>query len=370
MRMPFLPAVTRRALSSVAREPVVVCGAGAVGVACAHYLARDHGRDVVLVDARPPLTYTSSRSTECYRNYWAGNAPMTAFMNRSIDLLEARAAECDNAFSMSRRGYCFLSSTTEGSARHVQAAQAVDRLGGGGGSVHVDGAHGLRYRADLPYDAAVDGVRVFSGRAAIDTFFGDLPPFLGPEVRSVLFSERCGWMNAQQMGTRLLEVARPAGVETLSPATVTGFEADDAGRLRAVKVQADGGERRLACSAFVNCAGPFAAAVHELLLKSGGGGGGGEFALPLRNEVHAKAVLRDERGAVPMSVPMMIWEDAVSLPWSAEDRDSLGALGGFEASLAAPLPAGAHFRPYPGSPGSLLMLWESLHSGASRSRCT
>ena len=36
-------------------------------------------------------------------------------------------------------------------------------------------------------------------------------------------------------------------------------------------------------------------------------------------------------------------------------------MGGFEASLAKPLPAGAHLRPYPGATGSVLMLWEALH---------
>lgn len=177
----------------------------------------------------------------------------------------------------------------------------------------------------------------------------------------MLFAKRSGWMNAQQMGTHLLERARGAGVELLSPAAATGFETNGAGRVSAVVVRTAEGARALPCSAVVNCAGPFASAVNELLLASGGGGGS-QLRLPLRNEVHAKAMLRDDLRAVPPTAPMMIWNDEVALPWSEEERGTLGSMGGFEASLAAPLPAGVHFRPYPGEPGTLLLLWEALHS--------
>ena len=49
---------------------VVICGAGIAGVAAAYHLAVRRGvRDVVLVDERPPLTLTSDKSAECYRNW-------------------------------------------------------------------------------------------------------------------------------------------------------------------------------------------------------------------------------------------------------------------------------------------------------------
>ena len=75
-----------RPLSSAASGvDVVVCGAGVVGVACAHYLAV-RGARVTLIDERPALSYTSALSTECYRNWWGADPTMTAFMARSIDL--------------------------------------------------------------------------------------------------------------------------------------------------------------------------------------------------------------------------------------------------------------------------------------------
>src|SRR4030065_651466 len=96
------------AMRSTSAE-VVICGAGIAGVAAAYHLAvRRGGRGVVLVDERPPLTLTSDKSTECYRNWWPGPGDdMVALMNRSIDLLEELARESGNAFRLNRRGYLF-----------------------------------------------------------------------------------------------------------------------------------------------------------------------------------------------------------------------------------------------------------------------
>src|SRR5438105_15286876 len=88
---------------------VVICGAGIAGIAAAYHLAVRRGvTDVVLVDERPPLSLTSDKSTECYRNWWPGPGDaMVAVMNRSIDLLEDLARESGNVFRMNRRGYLF-----------------------------------------------------------------------------------------------------------------------------------------------------------------------------------------------------------------------------------------------------------------------
>lgn len=318
----------------------------------------------MLIDERPPVSYTSSRSTECYRNYWAGHLPMTAFMDRSIDLLEARAAESSNGFSMNRRSYTFLTSTEHGAAQHLEAATTSRKLGLGTGTVHPHGDHGVAYRgAQLEYNAVVDGLSVFQGHEAIGAFFGNggLPPFVSPDVTSLLHCGRCGWLNAQQMGMQLLEQARELGARTLTPATLTSIRSTGS-RVNGVDVRtADGDALRIDCGAFVNCAGPYASNVNKLIHGTARGGCDAAGVLPLANEIHAKAVLRDVLEAVPMDAPMMIFEDEVQLEWSDEERDILLEMGGFDASLARPLPGGAHLRPYPGATGSVLLLWEALH---------
>ena len=66
--------------------PVVICGAGIAGVAAAYALAQHGVTDVVLVEPGNPLSLTSDKSTEAYRNWWPGPGDaMVAFMNRSIE---------------------------------------------------------------------------------------------------------------------------------------------------------------------------------------------------------------------------------------------------------------------------------------------
>src|SRR5213076_2699554 len=112
---------------------VVICGAGIAGIAAAYHLAvRRDVTDVVLVDDRPPLTLTSDKSTECYRNWWPGPGDaMVSVMNRSIDLLEELARESDNVFRMNRRGYLFATADPTRVATFVAAGQEAAQLGAG-----------------------------------------------------------------------------------------------------------------------------------------------------------------------------------------------------------------------------------------------
>src|SRR5215831_11118087 len=103
---------------------VVICGAGIAGIAAAYHLAVRRGiTDIVLVDERPPLSLTSDKSTECYRNWWPGPGDtMVRLMNRSIDLLEELARESGNVFRMNRRGYLFATADAERAAQLVERA--------------------------------------------------------------------------------------------------------------------------------------------------------------------------------------------------------------------------------------------------------
>jgi glycine/D-amino acid oxidase-like deaminating enzyme len=112
---------------------VVICGAGIAGVAAAYHLAVRRGiTDVALVDERPPLTLTSDKSTECYRNWWPGPGDdMVALMNRSIDLLEDVARESGNVIRLNRRGYLFATADPARVAGFVRAGQEAAARGVG-----------------------------------------------------------------------------------------------------------------------------------------------------------------------------------------------------------------------------------------------
>ena len=65
-----------------AAPKIVICGAGVAGIAAAYQLAVVHGvENVTIVEPGNPLSLTSDKSTEAYRNWWPGpDWAMTAFM--------------------------------------------------------------------------------------------------------------------------------------------------------------------------------------------------------------------------------------------------------------------------------------------------
>ena len=89
------------------KADVVICGAGIAGISAAYHLAVKQGvKSVILVDENTPLSVTSDKSTECYRNMWPGPGDvMVSLMNRSIDIMENLAHESSNIFHLNRRGY-------------------------------------------------------------------------------------------------------------------------------------------------------------------------------------------------------------------------------------------------------------------------
>ena len=107
-----------------AAAKIVICGAGIAGIAAAYQLAVVHGLDdVTIVEPGNPLSLTSDKSTEAYRNWWPGpDRAMTAFMNRSIDLMEDSATRSGNAFRMNRRGYLFATAMESKAAEPRPAA--------------------------------------------------------------------------------------------------------------------------------------------------------------------------------------------------------------------------------------------------------
>src|SRR5512139_2083676 len=117
---------------------IVICGAGIAGIAAAYHLAVRRGiRDILLVDERPPLSLTSDKSTECYRNWWPGPGDaMLRLMNRSIDLLEDLALESGNYFNLNRRGYVFLTADPKRADEYEHIARSVCELGAGPLRVH------------------------------------------------------------------------------------------------------------------------------------------------------------------------------------------------------------------------------------------
>jgi glycine/D-amino acid oxidase-like deaminating enzyme len=253
---------------------IVIAGAGMAGVAVAHHLAVRAGVGrVVLVDPLEPLSLTSDKGTEAYRNYWPGpDDTMARFMNRSIDLLDELDRETDQAFELNRRGYVFFT------ADRAEANRLQHHHG--------------------PTTTFVDDVPTIRRRF----------PFVTDRVCATLHVHRAGYMNATKLGACLLERARRHGVTLVRDEVIELIVSNR----RFVGVHLASGSR-VDAGAFVLAVGPLLPDWAERL----------RLDVPIVNELHGKIAFDDDAGVIPRDAPLMIWNDAVDL----------GAFGRFPAGV-------------------------------------
>jgi sarcosine oxidase subunit beta len=243
---------------------IVVAGAGMAGIAAAHQLAVRAGISrIVLVDPREPLSLTSSKGTEAYRNYWPGpDDTMARFMDRSIDLLDELDRDSGNAFELNRRGYVFLTAdVAEAERLHAHAGPTTEFVG--------------------------------EPRTILQRY-----PFITDRVRAMLHVRRAGFMNAAKLGQHLLERSCARGVEVIRD-EVAGLVVEN-GRLFAVTFTSGS---RIDARVFVLAAGPLLPEWTDRL----------DFDIPIVNELHGKISFEDDDGVIPRDAPLMIWNDAVDL---------------------------------------------------------
>ena len=324
---------------------VVICGAGIAGIAAAYHLAVKQGvTDVILVDERPPMSLTSDKSSEGYRNWWPGpDDAMLRFMNRSIDLLEELDTESHHRLRLNRRGYMYVTGNSAHVRTLVESARLAERMGAGPLRVHAGAPGEEAYVPGNPehWHGQPTGADLFLDPALIRRHF----PYLTDQTVAVLHARRCGWFSGQQFGMLMLEEARARGVRLIA-GRVQGVDRRG-GRVEGVRIATNGGSETIGTRTFVNAAGPL---VNEIGAMLG-------VDLPIFCERHIKMAFDDRLGVIPRAAPLVIWEDEQLLPWSDEERATL-AEHAETRYLLEPFPGGVHFRPE-GSHGAatVLLLW-------------
>jgi glycine/D-amino acid oxidase-like deaminating enzyme len=335
---------------------VVICGAGIAGVSAAYHLVVTQGiKNVVLVDELPPLSLTSDKSTECYRNWWPGpGEAMVQLMNRSIDLLEAWADESGNAIQLNRRGYLFATADPAKLEDYLALSSAAEANGAGPLRIHQGASDDPTYvpaPAEGFHDMPV-GADLFMDSALIQQHF----PYLAPDTVGALHARRCGWFSGQQVGRLLLERARARGLRWVT-GRVESVDHDE--RVRGVHVSTLEGELHLSTDSLVVAAGPKAQQMGGLL----------GIELPLFCELHAKVAMADPEGAVPRHAPLVIWSDKQTLQWAADESQML-ADDPETAWLLEPFPAGVHVRPEGAGDSPILIRWSPPSPQTSTEMCT
>jgi glycine/D-amino acid oxidase-like deaminating enzyme len=316
-------------LEVMVRADVVIVGAGIAGVSVAYHLAVRHGvQRVIVCDPRPPLSLTSDKSTECYRNWWPQPA-MVDLMNRSIALLEELACPMD------ARGYAYF--TGSDPAGLLARARSASAAGAGPLRVHQLFGGEAPCQVAQQWDRMTTGADFVTDPDIISRVF----PSATKDATAVLHTRRAGWIDAHQLGARLLDEARGAGV-TLHRSEVVDVDRDSQG-VSGVRLR-DG--TQIDTRAVVLAAGPLIGRAVAMLGET----------LPIHAELHLKVAFKDHARVVPRGAPLMIWDDPQRIAWDAEEEE---AVAEYDHRLIEELPGGCHLRPE-GGPDSpwVLGLWE------------
>jgi glycine/D-amino acid oxidase-like deaminating enzyme len=312
------------------KPKIVICGAGIAGVAAAYHLAIKHGvDDVTLIDRGNPLSLTSDKSTEAYRNWWPGpDWQMTAFMTRSIDLMEEIARETGNRINLNRRGYLFATAD-KGKIDFLQTmAKKAESRGAGPARLHDTSASTYTPSPAHGFAFELTGADIITDQSLICERF----PYLAPETTAVAHVRRAGWLSAQQLGAVMLEAVRARGIRVLR-GDVVGIGIKN-GSASSVDVATDSGRVSLDATEIVLAGGP----LQKNLAALAG------IDVPLVAERHRKVSFQDTRSAMPREAPMMIWLDEQYLPFSDEEREALSDDSEAQHFLDK-FPAGVHGRP-------------------------
>lgn len=331
----------------------VVIGAGITGLAIAREIAK-RGLSVTVVDPNPPMTGTSAYSTECFRDVWHDKS-MHKLVSRSIDLLENLSNESDNAFGFetNQHGYLFVSNTpgSESTLNHHFNEFA-------NGST----ATSIRHHSTIESNKHIDSMQLHHPKHGIDILWGqDVISKSFPHVKaeSVLHARRAGWIDAQQLGTYLVNDIKKRGGLFIKNEVVSMNL--DSVTSNVTSIQLKDSKETVAVTNVINAAGPFSGTLTQLLVPS----------LPdpnMINELHCKVIFKDSEKVVPSNSPMVILGDDTTIPWQEDEQEWIDDLksrpeeaeeAGLSKWLANDLPSGCHVRP--ASNGWNVMLWEYAH---------
>jgi len=266
---------------------------------------------------------------------------MTAFTDHSITLMEELDSASGGRLHMTRGGYALVT-------RRERPADLIDDLhrgyAGTPGKIRIrETAAAYAAPCRTPWQEAPDGVDVLLDRELIRRTF----PAYAEDVASVIHIRRAGSIDAQQMGSLMLEAIREAGGrvvrgEVKSIAADTGFviELSDGTAIEAGR--------------FVNAAGPFIGDIARMLGED----------LPVQCIYQQKIAFPDTQQAVPRDMPFTIDLDGQTLAWSDADRAILAA-DESTRRLVEPMKGGIHCRPDGPVDGTWIKLGWAYNEAAS-----
>lgn len=279
---------------------ITICGAGIAGIATAWSLAvKYHQKNIVLIDKSQPMSLTTSKSGENFRDYWPQPC-MTALTRHSIDLMQALADDSENTFEMRYSGYDFVS---ESEGREIFPSEQLQDPDNAGNLVRITGSDQIR--ADQDY--------------------------LSDSIKQIVRFKQAGAIDVHALGSLLLAQARKAGVE-LCRASIEDIQQDPEGYRLSLSGNPD--YTTLSAEKLVLTPGPF---INELAGMLG-------ITLPVESILQRKFIIPDIQKIIPRDMPFTIFADTQTLNWNDEEKELIGEDPEY-SWLLEEFPAGLHIKP-------------------------
>ncbi len=321
---------------------IAVIGAGIVGIATAYYLKQKKpDAQVILIDADQPMALTSAQSGENYRNWWP-HPMMTAFTDRSIDLMEDLARQTNNLINMNRRGYVLATRSEDIDTVMQELEFGYSQLKNNEIRVHSGKFVKTYQPPDSPdWESAPSGVDVIKDQ----TLIKKTCPSYDNKIKTIIHVRRAGAISAQQMGQYMLQQFKHAG-GLIIKAEVKGIDRQDGFNLYTNQLDVTIKAQRI-----VNAAGPFIQQIAQMLAVE----------LPVQNTLQQKIAFEDSARVIPRNMPFSIDLDAQHIDWDEEERQLL-----FDSEdhrwLTEMFPGAIHCRPEGGDNGTWLKLGWAFNS--------
>lgn len=277
-------------------KPIIICGAGIAGVSTAYYLLKNNNNaNVILIDKNQPLSFTTSKSGENYRDFWPQDC-MQNFVSRSIFLMkELREIHGEDSFKMIASGYNFISHQKENPIFDIEENE--------------NSKNALEEITDT------------------ENIKNDFPYF-DEKIEKIIKIKNAGKIDVYDLGNLLLREAKKMGLQIIQSEILSITKIDED-----FKVNLESNQPLIASKIIIS-AGPFINNIGNML----------GLHFPVINTLQRKFIIPDPNNIIPKDMPFTIYADSQKLNWSQEEIDFFSSDEKLKWLLNE-FPGGLHIKP-------------------------
>ena len=278
------------------KKTIAICGSGIAGVATAYYLLeREDNVEVILIDKYQPLSFTTSKSGENFRDYWPQEC-LQQFASQSISLMKKLLDKYgDTSFEMVNSGYDFISHSKEKSIFGVASESEFN-----------------------------NDIEEITNSETIQTEY----PYLDSSVQKIVTIKKAGKIDVYALGSLLVRESKKKGANYVT------------GEIQSIKKEDGKFQLLLDSKECINAdmvviaAGPFINHVANML--------GLQFLVS--NTIQRKFVIPDPLNIIPRNMPFTIYADSQFLDWSDDEKTFFSSEEKY-GWLLEEFPGGIHIKP-------------------------